>query len=355
MPLDVSPYAGTGDAATAILSRWNSLTAPALRAAVETLHPWPARMAAYAFGWADRDGRPSGRGMAAGGKGLRPALVLLCAGAAGAPAESALAGAVAVELVHAFSLVHDDIMDGDERRRHRASVWHAFGVGPAVLTGDALLALAMATLARVPRPGAAVAMERLSATLIELVHGQAEDLAFEDRPWAGRDAVTVEEYVAMAEAKTGALLGCAAALGCLLGGGSPERADRIAVMGRQLGLAFQMTDDLLGIWGDPSVTGKLASSDLRRGKKTLPVLAALEAGTPAARRLGELLTAPLTAEGDLELVRDLIEDAGGRQRTRERATACLRRALDVLDAEGASGPAAEDLAVLSRFLVERAS
>ncbi|GAA4610755.1 polyprenyl synthetase family protein [Actinoallomurus liliacearum] len=354
MPLDVSPPAEAGDDAAVILSRWSSLAAPALRAAVETLHPWPARMAAYAFGWAGRDGRPSGGSPATGGKGLRPALVLLCAGAAGAPADSALAGAVAVELVHAFSLVHDDIMDGDERRRHRASVWRAYGVGPAILTGDALLALAMATLARVPGPGAAAAMERLSATLIELVHGQAEDIAFEGRPWTGRDAVTVEEYVAMAEAKTGALLGCAAAIGCLLGGGPPERAERIAVMGRQLGLAFQMTDDLLGIWGDPSVTGKPASSDLRRGKKTLPVLAALESGTPAARRLEEVLAAPLTGEEELELARNLIEDAGGRRRTRERAAACLRRALHVLHAEGVGGPAAEDLAVLFGLLLDRA-
>ncbi|MCO5969901.1 polyprenyl synthetase family protein [Actinoallomurus soli] len=354
MTLDPSSPAEAEDRAAEVLSRWASPAGPALRAAVETLHPWPARMAAYSFGWADRDGRPVDRRTAADGKGLRPALVLLCARAAGAPAESALTGAVAVELVHAFSLVHDDIMDGDERRRHRASVWRAHGVGPAILAGDALLALAVATLARAPGPGSAAAMERLSATLIELVHGQAEDIAFEGRPWTGPDAVTVEEYVAMAEAKTGSLLGCAAAVGCLLGGGSPERADRMALMGRQAGLAFQVTDDLLGIWGDPAVTGKPASSDLRRGKKTLPVLAALQAGTPAARRLGEALAAPLTGEEDLERARALIEAAGGRRRARELAGSCLGRALDALHAEGASGPAAEDLAVLLRFLVERA-
>jgi geranylgeranyl diphosphate synthase type I len=354
MSLDLSPTAETGDRAAEILSRWGALAGPALRAAVDTLHPWPAGMAAYAFGWADRDGRPFGRDAVGGGKGLRPALVLLCARVAGAPAESALAGAVAVELVHAFSLVHDDIMDGDERRRHRETVWKAFGIGPAILTGDALLALAMATLGRVPGPGGAAAMERLSSTLVELVHGQAEDIAFESRPWTGPDAVTVEEYLAMAEAKTGSLLGCAAAIGALLGGGSPERAAKMAVMGRQLGLAFQMTDDLLGIWGDPDITGKPVSSDLRRGKKTLPVLAALQADVPASRALGELLVKPLADDEDLGLARDLIEDAGGRDRIREQADACLHRALSVLRAEGSGGSAFEDLTVLSRFLIHRA-
>ncbi|MEV0402165.1 polyprenyl synthetase family protein [Actinoallomurus sp. NPDC050550] len=354
MTLDPSPTAEAGDGAAEVLSRWGALTGPALRAAVGTLHPWPAGMAAYAFGWADSDGRPFGRDAMGGGKGVRPALVLLCARVAGASAEPALAGAVAVELVHAFSLVHDDIMDGDERRRHRETVWKVYGIGPAILTGDALLALAMATLARAPGQGVAAAMERLSSTLVELVHGQAEDIAFEGRPWIGADAVTVGEYLAMAEGKTGSLLGCAAAVGALLGGGSPERAARMAVMGRQLGLAFQMTDDLLGIWGDPGVTGKPVSSDLRRGKKTLPVLAALQAGGPASRRLNELLAKPLADEDDLDLARDLIEEAGGRDRTREQAEACLRRALSVLQAEGLGGPAFDDLTVLFRFLIHRA-
>src|SRR5437868_1081579 len=251
-----------------VLARCRRLMEPALKASVRSLHPWGAQMAAFTMGWSDVDGTPLDH---YGGKSVRPALAMLCAQAAGSDAESAVPGAIAVELVHAFSLVHDDIIDSDERRRHRDATWKAFGVGPAVLTGDALLALAISTLAETGNP---VAMRHLSHALVELVYGQTEDMAFEDRPWTGPDAVTVAEYSGMAARKTGALLGCATAVGTALGGGSAAQAERMYDMGLSLGLAYQMVDDLLGIWGDPAVTGKPVFSDLRAGKKTLPVLAA---------------------------------------------------------------------------------
>jgi geranylgeranyl diphosphate synthase, type I len=222
-----------------------------------------------------------------------------------------------------------------------------------VLAGDALLALAMVTLARTPGGGVCDAMERLSAGLVDLVGGQAQDIAFESRPWTGPDAVTVEEYLGMAEAKTGALLGCAAAVGTLLGGGSPARASAMARMGRHLGLAFQMADDLLGIWGDPAVTGKPAFGDLGQGKKTLPVLAALQGGTKAAERLASLLVCGPAGPDTYRAVRDLIDEAGGRAYTQERAELHLDRALDVLDEAGAAEPVSRELAELCRFLVSR--
>jgi geranylgeranyl diphosphate synthase type I len=306
-------------------------------------------MALFTFGWVESDGTPRD---AQGGKGLRPALAVLCAEGAGGSGQDAVPGAVAVELVHAFSLVHDDIMDGDERRRHRETVWKAYGIGPAVLTGDALLALAMDTLVRTSAEQTGAAVRRFSATLVELVRGQSEDVAFEDRPWAGPGAVSVEEYCAMAAGKTGALLGCAAAVGALLGGGTPALAERLMRLGRHLGLAFQAVDDLLGIWGDPEVTGKPVFSDLRRGKKTLPVVAALARGADPALLTGPPEDGP-PDEPALRRSARAIEEAGGQAFTRDYAEGQFDQAMAVLGTAGLTDPATRELAALSRFLIDR--
>jgi geranylgeranyl diphosphate synthase type I len=332
------------------LSRCWELVNPVLRNTVAQLRPSTGRMALFSFGWVESDGTPRDtQGGTQGGKGLRPALAVLCAEGVGGSAADAIPGAVAVELVHAFSLVHDDIMDGDEQRRHRQTVWKAYGVGPAILTGDALLALAMDTLVRSTAEHAGAAVRRFSATLIELVRGQSEDVAFESRPWTGPGAVTVEEYCAMAAGKTGALLGCAAAVGALLGGGPTVVAEQMMRLGRQLGLAFQAVDDLLGIWGDPEVTGKPVFSDLRRGKKTLPVVAALAQGADPA-----LLSARPDDEGALRRSARVIEEAGGYNFAREYAEGRLDQAMTIIGTAGLTGPAAGRLAALSRFLVDRA-
>ncbi|TMR96237.1 polyprenyl synthetase family protein [Nonomuraea basaltis] len=305
------------------------------------LHPWGATMAGFALGWSDADGRPYDGD---GGKGVRPAIAMLSAEAVGAAAESALPGAVAVELVHAFSLAHDDIIDNDERRRHRDALWKAYGVGPALLAGDALLALAVGQLAGRPE-----AMTYLSAALIDLVQGQTADMAFENRPWAGPNEVTVAEYTEMAAGKTGGLLGAAAATGVALGG-APELADRMWQMGRDLGVAFQIVDDVLGIWGDPRITGKPVHSDLRRDKKTFPVLAALAAGGAAAHELSVILASGSTDEESLRRAARLVEEAGGRTEARALADRYVSSALEVLDD---CLPNAADLRALCDGLVDR--
>ncbi|MET9800931.1 polyprenyl synthetase family protein [Streptomyces sp. NPDC006368] len=330
------------------LARCRALVEPALRERITRLHPWPAEMAGYAFGWCDIGGAPR---TGTSGKGLRQALAVLCAEAAGAPGGIAVDGAVAVELVHTFSLLHDDIMDGDETRRERPAVWKAYGTGPAVLAGDALFALAFEVLATAPGPHGAAAVRRLSRDLRDVVDGQSEDLASESRPWTGPEAVDVHAYLRMAEHKTGALLGCAAALGALLAGAPEGTVHALSTAGRELGVAFQAVDDVLGLWGDPAVTGKPVHGDLRRGKKTLPVLAALTAGTPASARLAELLTAvrPPGAAGDAVIRRaaGLVAEAGGR----ESALAEARRRLDLArealhSVPLAPGPLAELLTLL---------
>ncbi|TDD36568.1 polyprenyl synthetase family protein [Nonomuraea terrae] len=305
-----------------VVTRCRRLLEPALRDAISTLHPWAARMAAFSMGWSDVDGRPREGGV---GKSLRPAIVMLSAEAVGATADSALPGAVAVELVHAFSLAHDDIIDRDELRRHRAALWKAYGVGPALLAGDALLALAVGQLA-----GRPAAMPYLSAALLELVQGQTADMAFEQRPWRGPDEVTIDEYAEMAAGKTGSLIGAAAAIGVALGG-APEIADRMWQMGRDLGVAFQIVDDVLGIWGDPQITGKPVYSDLWREKKTLPVLAALASDGTAARELSALLAAGVTDEDSVRHAARLVEEAGGRAEAEALAARYMSSALGVID------------------------
>jgi len=331
-----------------ILTRCRDLVQPALDAAVGRLHPSLRRMVAFSFGWCDVEGTPVVGG---GGKGVRQALAVLSAEAAGASAEDAVVGAVAVELVHAFSLVHDDIMDGDDRRRHRASVWKAYGTGPAVLAGDALFALAVETVANAPNDQACAAMSHLGAVLVQLVNGQAEDIDFEQRPWTGPDAVVVEEYRGMAEHKTGALLGCASAIGAVLAGAPQPVVDALSAAGRHLGLVFQAVDDLLGIWGDPEVTGKPVFNDLRRGKKTLPVLAAIASGTCAGRQLAEILSLrDRLDERALRCAAELVEQAGGRSFARRESQQHLDRALGILEDAPLHRPAAEELAVLAGFL-----
>ncbi|MEU4261810.1 polyprenyl synthetase family protein [Streptomyces argenteolus] len=312
------------------LARCRTLVRPALVDAVGRLHPWPGEMAAFSLGWCGVGGTPDPGGSQ--GKGVRQALAVLGAEAVGASGETAVPGAVAVELVHVFSLLHDDIMDGDETRRQRETVWKAYGTGPAVLAGDALLAIALQTLSETPGALGGAAVRLLSGTLTRLVRGQAEDLLFADRPWTGPGAVRPDAYRSMAEDKTGALLGCAAGLGALLGGAPAGTVAALDRAGRHLGVAFQAVDDLLGIWGDPVRTGKPVHGDLRQRRKTYPVLAALASDGLPARELAALLASPLPLDEPTALrAATLADAAGGRaatlaeaRRHLDAARACLR-------------------------------
>ncbi|SFN51217.1 MULTISPECIES: polyprenyl synthetase family protein [Actinomadura] len=297
----------------------------ALRAAVGRLDPRTYRVAAYHLGWTDEEGRPRKE---PAGKALRPALALLSARAAVAPPESALPGAVAVELTHAFSLLHDDIMDRDRTRRHRPAAWTVFGEASAILAGDALLALAAEVLLEAPGQGSARAAHALSTATRRLIAGQSLDMDFETRRQIG-----VDECVAMASGKTAALLACSCAIGAVLDGASEKLCAALQGFGEDLGIAFQLVDDLLGIWGDPEITGKPALSDLRSRKMSLPVVAALNSGTPEAARLSDLYARPDPSEDDLAETAALVEAAGGRAWAEIEAESRIQRAAEhLLDA-----------------------
>ncbi len=320
--LDVTP---AHRSAREVLSWSRAGVDPALRAAVDRLPDSMRVIAGYHFGWWDEHGHPTG---ADPGKAIRPALVLLGAHAVGGTTEAALTGAVAVELVHNFSLLHDDVMDGDATRRHRPTAWSVFGVNAAILAGDALLTLALDILAGSGHPAAARAIRMLAEATQRLHDGQAADLAFEERGDVG-----LGECVRMAGNKTAALLGAACALGALLGGGRPDQVERLREFGEHVGLAFQFADDLLGIWGDPALTGKPVYSDLHNRKKSLPVVAALTSDTSAARELDELYHTDGQLTGT-ELVRaaELIEASGARAWSQGRADDLLARAREHLRA-----------------------
>jgi geranylgeranyl diphosphate synthase, type I len=324
----------------ALLSRSRMLVDPALRAAIATLPPAMRALSEYHFGWRDEQGNAV---EAFGGKAVRPLLALLSAEAVGGTAEAAVPAAVAVELVHNFSLVHDDIMDGDHTRRHRPTVWKVHGVGPAILAGDAMLDLAYRTL------GDRHAAELLGTAVQTLLEGQASDLAFEKRT-----DVTLRECSAMAEAKTGALMAAATALGALAGGATEPAQRRMHRFGSRLGLAFQFVDDLLGIWGDPEVTGKPVHSDLRNAKKSLPVVAAMGAGLPASAELSELYRAgePLTAV-QAQRAAELVEECGAKHWCQRRADELLAEALDELRGVGSSPRTRADLTEVARLLARR--
>jgi geranylgeranyl diphosphate synthase type I len=238
------------------LGHARELITPMLHTMVDRLDPAIRLVVSYHLGWCDEHGQPVNSN---GGKVVRPALALLAAEASGAEPETALPGAVAVELVHNFSLVHDDLMDRDARRRHRPTVWALWGDAIAVLAGDAMLSLAHEALLDCNSPHASSAQTVIAIATRELIRGQVADTAFENR-----SDVSLDECLAMAYGKTAALMVASAEIGAVLAGAPPSVRDALGAYGGHIGLAFQLVDDVLGIWGRPEVTGKRWSPERAR-------------------------------------------------------------------------------------------
>jgi geranylgeranyl diphosphate synthase, type I len=331
------------------LGHARELITPTLRAMVDRLDPRIRLVVSYHLGWCDEHGCPLNSN---GGKAVRPGLVLVAAEASGADAEDALAGAVAVELVHNFSLVHDDLMDRDARRRHRATVWALWGDAVAVLAGDAMLSLAHEVLLDSDSPNAGAAQSVIAIATRELIRGQAADTAFENR-----SDVSLGECFEMACGKTAALMTASALTGAVLAGARLSVRDALGAYGHHIGLAFQLVDDLLGIWGRPEVTGKPVYSDLRSRKKTLPVTWTVENGGPAGRELAAWLAdetrARSATDDELADVARLIDRGGGRAWACGEARRHITLAIAAIErADIPEGPASE-LAALARYLVAR--
>jgi geranylgeranyl diphosphate synthase type I len=295
----------------------------------------------YHLGWEDRERRPSKTGP---GKMLRSTALLLSAEASGGSVEGALPAAAAVELVHNFSLLHDDVEDGSELRRGRAALWTFAGSAHAINAGDGMFTLARLAMHRLPDAGVAPAaaleaMRELDRACLRLVEGQHLDIAFEARAEVGRD-----EYLAMIAGKTAALFAGSAAIGALLAGAAEARVAAFREWGRRVGLAFQAVDDLLGIWGDPAVTGKPAGDDLAARKQTFPVVAALASG--AAPQLEAAYRRPAGEPLDAAALTAEIEAAGGREATEGLALEHRAAAREALDGAGLG---ADERALFEQF------
>jgi geranylgeranyl diphosphate synthase type I len=330
-----------------VLERARELVQPAMRAAVDRLDPELQPLAAYHLGWRDEHGAATPD---AGGKGIRPALAVLSAEAAGDRAGAGVPGAVAVELVHNFSLLHDDVVDGDRERRHRPTVWALYGVGPAIIVGDALLALAQQTIQGAAAGPEAVirAGTELADATAAMIGGQAQDMAFETRA-----DVTTADCLAMVAGKTGALLACASVLGAVLAAAPAPVVEALRRYGADLGVAFQAVDDILGVWGDPERTGKPQGSDIATRKKSVPVVHALTAGGAESRELRDLLANGPLDDDAVARGTDLVDATGARQATERLARERLDAACQALDRADLAPTAKAELADLARFVVER--
>ncbi len=306
----------------------------------------------YHLGWEDADGRPS---EAASGKLLRAAAVLLATEALGGDPERAAPAAAAVELVHNFSLLHDDIEDRSDRRRDRATLWTLTGVPQAINTGDGMHALARLALLRLSGRGfddatVLAAAYELDRACLRLVEGQHADMAME-----GRSEVTRDAYLAMIEGKTAAMFATPLALGALLGRGGPAVVRAFREFGHHTGMAFQAADDLLGIWGDPGVTGKAISDDLRARKMTLPVIAAIESGGDEATAFALDYARPPVPGEDYAQLASRIGRLGGRLATEAYAAAEEAAARDALGRAALSDEWSAVLLEFSSAATHRAS
>ncbi len=326
---------------------------PELDAEMRRAFGEPSRMPApyfgmmhYHMGWVDETFQPLNLNT---GKRIRPLACMLTCAAAGGDWRQALPAGSAIEILHNFSLVHDDIEDASPTRRGRPTVWALWGEPQAINCGDGMFTIAHLAMSRlleygVEPPVVVRALRRFDETSLRLTEGQFMDMDFEKR-----ESVEVDEYLQMITGKTAVLLSLSTELGALIAGASPAAVRQYATLGRNLGLAFQVIDDILGIWGDESKTGKSVATDIVTKKKTLPVLYGLQQDEEL-RRLYEIAPAD---EQFVASVVTALDNVGARSFAEDRAAAYSREALTLLDAVQPQGEAAGALRQLAAMLLRR--
>jgi geranylgeranyl diphosphate synthase type I len=300
-------------------------------------------MLTYHMGWTG-----DGAGPEAAGKRIRPLLVLLTVAGAGAEWKKALPAAAAVELVHNFSLVHDDIQDNSEKRRGRETVWKKWGMPMGINAGDGLFVLANQAMLDLKDDYPAETILRaagvLQNTCLDLTRGQYLDMSYETRL-----DLAVEDYWPMIGGKTAALLAACCHIGAILAESDSPTEDAYRSFGHYLGLAFQVQDDILGIWGDEAITGKSAASDLLEGKKSLPVLVGLGKKGKFAARWKE---GPIRPDEVVEIA-ELLANEGGYGYAHEISKQMTDLAINSLREADPQGEAGEALTELAGKLLKR--
>lgn len=309
----------------------------------------------YHLGWTDQRGQLVA---SESGKRLRPLVCLLsCEAASGTLAgepgcnwREAIPAAAAIELVHNFSLIHDDIQDNSSERRGRPSVWKVWGMAQGINAGDAMFVLSHLALDRVfdrLAPATSADVHRMiDAATLALTQGQFLDLCFESR-----DDVTVADYLQMVQGKTAALIAAAAQIGARIGTDNSRLTDAFSDYGTNLGVAFQISDDILGIWGDPAVTGKSVGGDLLARKKSFPLVAAaqLDRGGVIKEYFGK---GEVTA-ADVDEIYAHLNRLNALEFAQSKANEYVDRALTSLAETGLSNAAVDHLRDLARGSVKR--
>ena len=336
-------------------ARYQPLIEEALRRELDRPEPAVYDALRYMMGWVDSEGNSTGSG---GGKAVRPTLCLLACEASGGDVSRALPAAVALEYVHNFSLIHDDVEDGDRYRRHRLTVWAVWGEPTAVVSGNLMLKVADLAIQRLAEHGVseAVCIEAchvLAANYLRMIEGQFLDVSYETRP-----SITIGEYLDMIERKTGALIETSSYLGALVGSdGGPDRAVAAGLrrVGYELGRIFQIRDDVLGTWGGPE-TGKPVGSDIRRKKKALPAVHAINEASGAARdELERIYGSDAVDEEDVEQVLEIMGALNTRDYCYRLATERWQSARSVLRSLKLSGDSAREFQELGDYLLVRDS
>ena len=321
-----------------------------LRDAFPDSEPGLPQLLRYHLGWEDAEGvaTPSDTG-----KALRPILCLTACELAGGDWHQALPAAAALELVHNFSLVHDDIQDGDVLRHGRQTVWSLWGVPAALSGGNAMRVIADRTLSRledtgVPEQSVAAASSELAQRYLEMIEGQYLDVSFEQR-WD----VTIAEYLDMIGRKTGALFESAMFLGALVATNDTRAARAFGACGRGMGTAFQVRDDYLGVWGDPETMLKPAA-DIQRKKKSLPMVYMLgRASDNDLAWLAEAYAHDQISEPNVQRILKLLEQLDARQYVQRIAEATASDALASGAAPDLAPDTRETLEALARYFVTR--
>ena len=308
-------------------------------------------MMRYHLGWIDKQGRPQS---ATAGKRLRPILCLLACQAANGEWRQALPAAAAVELVHNFSLIHDDIQDSSRERRGRGTVWHVWGKPQAINVGDGMHALALSSLLRledggVPHPKVVRAARILGEASLKLCEGQYLDISYENRLDIG-----INDYLEMIGCKTAALFRCSLEIGTLLGSDDESLLTHLKLFGYYLGMTFQVHDDVLSIWGDEKTTGKPNTSDIQMKKKTLPIVYALEhtKGEDKAK-LREIYQKRTIGTAEIDIVLKILNRIDAQGYAQDMSEKNYRQALSELNASALPEPAKDELKTVAAFLFKR--
>ena len=305
------------------------------------------------LGWVDRAGNPVESALYKG-KALRPTLCLFACDALGADLSRALPAAAALELIHNFSLIHDDIQDRDVERRHQPTLWSVWGVPRALVAGNGLESVGNLAQSNGADPTVAADIAlRVSRILTEsnlqMVQGQCLDLDFESRT-----DIVADDYLQMIAFKTGALIRSGLEIGALLATDDPAAFEAFSGFGNGVGRAFQIRDDYLGIWGDQATTGKAAGNDIRRRKKTFPVVFALEKTTGASRReLLRIYDLEALEDDDVTQVLGILEEVGAREQCYNITQASADHALAALDRISLPDWALDEAQSLVDFLANR--